>query len=67
MITIQSTNKPIYYIVRSENFSVIHYGIVEIGQILNSGQPFSDQFDSRDGLIKRLEELEVDFDVNLIR
>lgn len=66
MITIVPTDKTVYYILRSDDFSVIHFGSVNVGQTLSSGQEILEEFTDKDLLIERLNELNVDFNVDSI-
>ena len=66
MIIIKPETNPIYFIVRSTNFSVIHYGCVPLSSVMSSGQEVLEEFDSRDELIGRLQDLNVEFDEDSI-
>lgn len=62
MIIIKPESKSIYFIVRSSDFSIIHFGCVQVGSVMSSGQEVLEEFDNKDKLISRLRELKVDFD-----
>lgn len=66
MITLNPTDKTIYYILRSNDFSIIHFGTVNVGQTLSSGQEILEEFSDRNLLIDRLNELNVVFNVDSI-
>jgi hypothetical protein len=48
-----------YYIVSSNDFSIIHYGVMKPGMYLKSGQQIFEQFETQEDLVERLEKLGV--------
>lgn len=66
MIVINPLDKTIYYVLRSSDFSTIHFGSVEVGQNLSSGQQVLEEYYTKEDLILRLTELNVEFDKDSI-
>lgn len=66
MITLNSTEKTTYYILRNKDFSVIHFGSVNVGQSLSSGQEILEEFTDKNSLIDRLNEMNVVFNIDSI-
>lgn len=54
------TNKK-YWIAHNES-DIVHYGEVEVGQVVTTGQPTLEEFDDRDLWKARLAEFSIDPD-----
>ena len=57
MISIKNAQKQTFYIVRSNDNSIIHDGQIEIGQSMESGQQILEVFQTEEDLNNRLTEL----------
>ena len=57
-ITIKPEYGTIYYIIYSDDLSVLFDGDVEVGNILTTGQPNVEQFTTEEEMKVRLTELE---------
>jgi len=57
MVSIKNAQKQTFYIVRSNDNSIIHDGQIEIGQSMESGQQILEVFQTEEHLNNRLTEL----------
>ena len=57
MVSIKNAQKQTFYIVRSIDNSIIHYGELEIGQSMESGQQILEVFQTEEDLNNKLSEL----------
>jgi len=57
MVSIINTQKKTFYIVRSIDNSIIHFGELQIGQSMESGQKILEVFETEENLNNRLNEL----------
>ena len=61
MAGISGHTEDTYWIARSEDNSVIHYGLVLIGDIMETGQPILESFTDKQEWIARLSELGIEY------
>lgn len=57
-ITIKPEHSTIYYIIYSDDLSVLFDGSVDVGNVLTTGQPNVEEFSNEDEMRIRLAELE---------
>tara|TARA_R100000541_G_scaffold40148_1_gene47805 strand:- start:1762 stop:1962 length:201 start_codon:yes stop_codon:yes gene_type:complete len=57
-ITIKPEHSTIYYIIYSDDLSVLFDGSVDVGNVLTTGQPNVEEFSNEDEMKIRLAELE---------
>lgn len=51
-----------WWIAHNDDYSVIHYGSVEVGQIVTTGQPILDTYSTKDAWKTILAEYNIDPD-----
>ena len=48
-----------WFIAKNENNTVIHYGLCEVGQVTETGQPILETYENESDWLNRLGELEI--------